>query len=60
MEKPSKESPKKAITKTLFYETKGESEEVVVAVASTIYNRYKLNREPMGKKNWIRICEIGY
>lgn len=56
----STQTDKDAIVRTLYNEARGEGEEGLRAAASTLYNRYRLNKEQFGKKKWKKICKKGY
>ncbi|OMJ86847.1 hypothetical protein SteCoe_11556 [Stentor coeruleus] len=48
------------LTRTIYNEARGEGEVGMRAVASTIYNRSKLNRGYLGGKDFNEICRKGY
>ena len=52
----STEEEIKDITRTIFYESKGEGQEFMDAIASTMLNRFNLDRGYLGGQNYSKIC----
>jgi spore germination cell wall hydrolase CwlJ-like protein len=52
--------PKSKISQTIYNEARGEGNEGMKAVASTIKNRYDMNRSYLGGQNYTNICTSGY
>ena len=57
---PSERNAVDLVARTIFNDARNESREAMDAIASTIMNRFNLNREEFGGRNFFEVLDIGF